>query len=152
MNAGILVSGITVTAGAWLSGPSWPEGLAVRAGLALLFIGGIGSAMVGLWPLDSSLGLHVAGAALTLGAGNVGMILMGAGLTRARPVLGTIGFAGGLLAVTAFGLFACHVDFGAGPGMMERVAAYPKTVWLALAGAALVAGALRGRQQETGRS
>lgn len=150
MNAGIALSGLTIAGGAVLSRPAWPQAPVPRVGLFLLGAGGIGTAMAGLWPLDSNSGLHLAGAILTFAIGNLGMMLMGHGLMRARPVLGGLGFACGLLSVAAFALFAAGVDFGLGRGAIERAAAYPKIVWLALIGAAVIAAARQRRMKLAG--
>jgi hypothetical membrane protein len=150
MNAGVILSGLTIAGGAALSRPAWPQAPLPRIGLFLLGAGGIGTAMAGLWPLDSNAGLHLAGAILTFAIGNLGMLLMGLGLMRARPILGGLGFGCGLLSVAAFALFAADVDFGLGRGAIERGAAYPKIVWLALIGAAVIAAARHRRMKLAG--
>jgi hypothetical membrane protein len=150
MNAGIVLSGLTIAGGAALSRPAWPQAPAPRAGLFLLGAGGIGTAMAGLWPLDSNPGLHLAGAILTFAIGNLGMLLMGLGLMRARPILGGLGFGCGLLSIAAFALFAADLDFGLGRGAIERAAVYPKIVWLALTGAAVVGASRQRRMKSAG--
>jgi hypothetical protein len=109
-------------------------------------MGAAGAAMVGLWPVDTVPMLHGIGAALALGVGNVGMGLLGYSLLPGRPWVGWLGLGAGIVSVAGFVLYLCHVDFGLGAGTMERIAGYPKTLWLAFAGASLIAAALRERR------
>jgi hypothetical membrane protein len=73
--------------------------------------------------------MHVAGAGLAIGAGNVGIFILGAALSlpeamrRYMLVFSTV-------SLTALFLFAFHQYFGIGAGTMERIAAYPETIWL----------------------
>jgi len=145
-NGGIVLLGALMAGGAILTRAAWPASHAARSGLALLCAGAVGASMVGLWPVDTNPMLHGIGAVLALGIGNVGMGLLGYSVSGSQRWIGGIGLAAGIVSTAAFILYLAHVDFGLGAGTMERVAGYPKTLWLALAGAALLAAALRQRR------
>ena len=66
-NAGIFINGMLVVVGLWLTRTMWPQGRLTTAALWLLALGGDGSMLVGLFPLDQNLGLHMFGAFLALG-------------------------------------------------------------------------------------
>jgi len=105
------------------------EQKAALVGFALMSIAGVGAILVGVFPENTISYMHKIGAGLAIGLGNVGIFVLGAVLTlpeamrRYMLVFSTI-------SATALTLFACHKYFGIGAGTMERVAAYPETIWL----------------------
>jgi hypothetical protein len=98
---------------------------------------------VGLAPVDRDYSLHAAGAGLGLIVGNMGVALLGLSMLRRAPALGLFSLVLGGAALAGFGLYVGHVYLGLGRGGMERVAAYPQTIWYAVTGVAVLAGALR---------
>lgn len=120
----------------------------------LLVSGGAGFVLIGLAPTDVHKGLHVVGAALIMGSGNVGLVLAGFGLADRvpRPLRRVTGLLG-VVALLAFGLFLSGHYLGLGMGGMERVAAYPFLFWaaaLGVRGCALRAGRTRAAVPEAG--
>jgi hypothetical membrane protein len=105
------------------------ERVAAFAGFSLMSLAGLGTILVGLFPENTVSYMHTTGAGLAIGAGNIGILVLGAvldlpeAMRRYMLVFSTI-------SVTALILFASHRYFGIGAGTMERVAAYPETVWL----------------------
>lgn len=103
--------------------------LAAFVGFSCMAVGGLGAIVVGVFPENTVGALHITGAALAIGVGNLGIFILGAVLAlpeamrRYMLVFSTV-------SVTALVLFACHKDFGIGDGTMERIAAYPETIWL----------------------
>jgi hypothetical membrane protein len=92
-------------------------------------VAGIGTALVGIFPENVNHPAHLVGAALAIGGGTVAIYILGWTLelptrlqayTRLWPPI----------QMTALVLFACHRDLGIGEGTMERIAAYPVTIWL----------------------
>jgi hypothetical membrane protein len=112
-------------------------------GFTVMGVAGVGAVLVGAFPENANHAVHLTGAALAIGGGIVAMFVLGWVLEL--PVrLGT--FARGLapVAMTALVLFACHRDFGLGRGTMERLAAYPVTIWLIAFGCYMARGHVRG--------
>jgi hypothetical membrane protein len=105
------------------------ERIAALIGFAMMGVGGVGAVLVGTFPENTNSTMHELGAGLAIGVGNVGIFVLGAALTlpegmrRYMLVFSTV-------SATALVLFACHKDFGIGAGSMERIAAYPETIWL----------------------
>jgi hypothetical membrane protein len=110
------------------------ERLAARIGFSCLALAGVGTALVGGFPENTVHAVHIVGAGIGIGVGTLGILVLGvvldlpSGLRRAMRV-------GAPLALLALGAFASHVYLGLGAGTMERVAAYPETVWLVAFGA-----------------
>jgi hypothetical membrane protein len=102
---------------------------AARIGFTCMAVGGVGAMIVGAFPENTISAMHIAGAGLAIGAGNLGIFILGAvldlpeAMRRYMLLFSTI-------SATALFLFAFHKYFGIGAGTMERVAAYPETIWL----------------------
>ncbi len=94
---------------------------------------GMGVILVGLFPLDTVYGVHIAGADLTFLLGNLALIIFGCTL-RATRWFSWYSIASGVVALVALYLFLSHHRFFLGLGGMERVVAYPQTVWLIVSG------------------
>lgn len=80
--------------------------------------------LVGLVPADVDDNLHLLGALLIMGGGNVAL-LIGAASARLAVLTG----GAGLLAIAAGVLFFLQIDPGIGLGGMERVAVFALPVW-----------------------
>jgi len=85
------------------------------------------------FPENTVSGLHVAGAGLAIGIGNVGIFILGAVLSLPEQMRRYM-LLFSIVSITALFLFAFHKYFGVGAGTMERIAAYPETVWLIIFG------------------
>ncbi|MGW1900728.1 DUF998 domain-containing protein [Streptomyces hirsutus] len=155
----LLVVGFVLTGGAGGVGGAgggvlWRGGRVAVSAWMLLVSGGAGFLLIGLAPTDVHKGLHVVGAALIMGSGNVGLVLAGFGLADRvpRPLRRVTGLLG-VVALLAFGLFLSGHYLGLGMGGMERVAAYPFLFWaaaLGVRGCALRAGRTRAAVPEAG--
>jgi hypothetical membrane protein len=134
MNASFIALGAVMAAGSWLiyqefNGRGDRERLGALAGFAALAVGGLGAFFVGKYPENVNHTMHIVGAGLAIGVGNLGVLVLG--LTLGVPnrmrvsmiVLSAVSLA-------ALGLFATRTYLGLGPGGMERIAAYPETLWL----------------------
>lgn len=100
--------------------------------------------MVGLFPENGVAALHIGGASLSFFVGNVGLLVLSLSLSIPRS-LKIYTFISGALALTALGLFLNHNYLGLGEGGMERVVAYPQTVWLIIVGIYAYSSQLRKR-------
>ena len=120
----------------------------------LLAVAGVGVLVVGLVPEDVNLRRHLLGAAANFLGGNLGMILLGLVMIRGSVCLpwGKRGkswvpfVAGsvGLLATLALGFRGTPswVALGWNTGTVERLAAYPLTLWLTWTGWMMLTGRL----------
>lgn len=124
MNAGLVLTGVLLAAGAILA---WPG----RWSRVLLLLAFSGYALAGLFPADRNENGHFLGAVLILVIGNLGL------LAAARAVEGwarewTLVMAG--LAILGTGLFFTQRGLGIGVGGMERIAVFPLLIWAAATG------------------
>jgi hypothetical membrane protein len=133
MNASFLLLGLTMAAGAVLIARAFRAGRALEAGLLLISVAGLGVFLVGLFPENENIEAHTVGAGLNFICGNLGMIVLGVvgsgsrRFDRVSQAMGILGLAGTVL-------FVKEIYLGLGQGGMERVAAYPLTIWLTGAG------------------
>ncbi|WP_424886979.1 DUF998 domain-containing protein [Streptomyces sp. XH2] len=136
MNVSFIVLGALLVVGAALTGPLWRRGATAAVARILLAGAGPGFVLAGLAPADVNENQHVLGALLIMGAGNIGLLLAGAGLPDDVPgPLRWVTSLLGAMAITAFGLFLSRHYLGLGMGGMERVAALPVLLWTLAAGA-----------------
>lgn len=143
-NAGMVLNGILVVLGVWFTRKLWPAGQLTTTALWTLAIGGgDGSIIVGLIPLNVSLPLHATGAVLALFVACFGIMMMGAIVWRTNRAFAIYSLATGLIAMSAFALYALEIHLGTGRGILERVAAWPHTVWYMVTGALILRGQFR---------
>lgn len=140
-NAGIAINGVLVVLGVWFTRTLWPQGRLTTAALWILAVGGgDGSILVGLFPLDVSLPPHMIGAVLALFVAGFGMLAMARVLWSSHRGFAIYTLATGALTLLAFVLYALEIDLGLGRGIMERIAAWPHTLWYIVAGALILRG------------
>jgi len=102
---------------------------AAFVGFLLMAVGGLGTIIVGAFPENTVSVLHITGAAMAIGGGNFCIFILGAVLKLPESMRRYM-LVFSITSLTAGGLFASHKYFGIGAGSMERIAAYPETVWL----------------------
>jgi hypothetical membrane protein len=134
MNAAFILLGVVMAAGSLLIYQEFTETgarerMAARIGFSGLAIGGVGAMMVGIFPENVHHMLHVVGAGLAIGGGNLGILILGFVLPLPEGLRGYMVFFS-IISMTALVLFAAQRYFGIGAGTMERIAAYPETLWL----------------------
>jgi hypothetical membrane protein len=105
------------------------ERLAAMIGFNLMALAGLGSIIVGFFPENENRTMHILGAFLAIAIGNVAILVLGGVLTLPESMRRSM-LIFSSLALAALLCFASHKFFGIGRGMMERVAAYPVTIWL----------------------
>lgn len=146
MNVSFMVLGVTMIIGARLTRVAFPAGWVRQLAITLFMLAGLGVIVVGIYPENTDNARHVLGAGLNFVAGNIAMIVYGLALAQRpadRGALTVVSIALGALGLAATLLFVTGNFLGLGLGGMERVAAYPMTVWQIIAGATL----LRARPQ-----
>jgi hypothetical membrane protein len=134
MNAEFFLLGAVMAGGALLIYQEFTERaaaerLAARIGFTALAIAGAGTALVGAFPENTVGGLHVIGAGLAIAVGTLGIFVLGLVLALPKGLRWAMR-VGAPVALLALVLFATHAYLGLGAGSMERVAAYPETIWL----------------------
>jgi len=135
MDIAFFLLGIVMASGSILlyqefKGRKRGEERAAFIGFLLMGIGGVGAMLVGLFPENVNSTMHITGAALAIGVGNVGIFVMGAVLSDLPEAMRRYMLVFSTISATALVLFASHKYFGIGGGTMERIAAYPETIWL----------------------
>ncbi len=141
MNASFVTLGVLTTAGAVLFSPHVPDTRWRRAALAVAGVHGVGVAVVGLQPTEPGVSrrgraLHYWGALGAIGGGNLMLLVASVGLARHRPghsaVTGVLGLVS--TAASAAMVFTPVTR----PGIVERVAGWPVTVWTTATGVVLL--------------
>jgi hypothetical membrane protein len=133
MNSSFIVLGATMVAGSLLIDDGFRKSVASRIGFAFMTLAGLGTILVGVFPENLPGGFHTLGAALPFAIGNVGLIILGLSLDLG-PKLKAYTLLSGMIALAALPLFYTGHYLGLGLGGMERVVAYPQTIWLIVFG------------------
>jgi hypothetical membrane protein len=131
---GFIVLGLVMVVGSALLYHEFTERLprerrAAMFGFGLVAVGGIGSILVGFFPENENRTMHIIGAFLAIAVGNLAILVLGAVLTLPESMRRSM-LMFSSLALAALLCFASHRYFGIGHGTMERIAAYPVTIWL----------------------
>jgi hypothetical membrane protein len=136
-NAGIILHGLFSILGIWLTRHSWPLDRRASFGLVLMALGGAGAMVVGAFPIDDHLLLHVVGAVFAIAAPGLGFLLLARSLWHSHPTLAkwTAG-AGIIVLLSGLGHAIGGQPFGR--GTMERLAVWPQTLWYFGVGMALL--------------
>jgi len=129
----------------------WSRGeIATLLGFVALAVGGLGAILVGLFPENVNGAMHATGAALAIGVGDLGMVMLGISLgSQLPPRLRRFMIGWGTVSLVAGLMFVFHRHFGLGTGGLERIAAYPETIWLISFGM-WITGDHLGRQRSPG--
>jgi hypothetical membrane protein len=138
MNAALVATGVLIALGTLLTWRAWPPRRLTAWGLTFLALAGLGFVVVGFFPENVSLGLHLLGATNLLFS-NLALLLLGLAIWRShrREAALTLLLAGlGFLGLIA-GPLLLRV-LGHGGGAAERLALYPVVIWVAAAGATLL--------------
>ena len=138
MNVSFIVLGVTMIAGSVLVFREFAQGRAAAAGFAGMAAAGLGTVMVGLFPENSVPALHGVGAALPFVLGNSALFVLAFALAMPVP-LRAYAFFSGSVAILGLAAFASGHYLGLGEGGMERVVAYPQTIFLVVIGCYLIA-------------
>ncbi len=132
--AGFLLLGLIMVIGSALLYHEFTERVprerrAAMIGFGLMALAGLGSILVGFFPENENRTMHIVGAFLAIAIGNVAILVLGGVLTLPESMRRSM-LIFSSLALAALLCFASHKSFGIGRGIMERLAAYPVTIWL----------------------
>ncbi|WP_177164873.1 DUF998 domain-containing protein [Streptomyces sp. 2112.3] len=146
MNAGFAVHGVLLFVGILLAGSCWGRGGISVSSRILLVISAGGWVLVGVVPADVDENLHVVGALLIMGLGNLGLLLTGFS-PRGSLFGGLRSVTLSIAVVTVFAawMFFGQHDPGIGMGSLERIAACALDAWTLVMALAI----LRARRPDT---
>jgi hypothetical membrane protein len=134
MNLAFILLGLVMTTGSLLIYQEFTEHerrerLAALIGFTLMAVAGIGTIFVGLFPENTISFMHITGAGLAIAGGNLGILILGCILPLPEGLRNFM-ISLSIISLGALICFASDHYFGIGGGTMERIAAYPETVWL----------------------
>lgn len=147
MNLSFISLGTTMALGSLLIYQEFRESKWSLIGFSLMALAGLGTMLVGFFPENTISWLHLLGAFLALGVGNLSLIILALALYRVRRSFRIYTIITGVVSLLAFTLLAFGIYLGVGPGTIERIASYPQTIWLTLFGIYMTSSHLRSRQQ-----
>jgi hypothetical membrane protein len=133
MNISFVLLGLTMIVGAVLLEQGFSKQPIHTLGFICMGLSGLGSILVGLFPENTISAIHITGAGLVFLFGNIALLLLGATLQMPRP-LRYYTLLSGAIALGSLLLFLAHWHLGLGIGGVERLTAYPQTVWMIVYG------------------
>lgn len=133
MNISFILLGSFMMLGSVLIYQEFRETRLALVGFGCMFLAGVGSLLVGIFPENTIGALHTSGAFLPFFVGNVGIIILGFALALPRG-LRIYTILSGAIALVALLFFVTNHYLGIGIGGMERIVAYPQTIWLIVFG------------------
>lgn len=147
-NIGFIVLGCLIGAGVVLVRSAWGRGGPAKLARSCILLAAFGYVLVGFFPADVNLGLHLLGALLVMPVANIG--LLASGFVRRDAVLWKARWISRVLGAVAFIASYLHVAgpwLGIGKGGMERVAVFALLFWLGGIGVFLLRPARVGVQR-----
>jgi hypothetical membrane protein len=152
MNAQFIVLGGVMALGSLLIFQEFQEKgaeerLAALIGFGGMAIAGVGAALVGRFPENTVGWMHILGAGLAIGVGSLAIFVLGVVLPLPERLRWPMRIVSPI-ALVALALFASHHYLGIGGGTMERIAAYPETIWLISFGVYISASHYAARRAE----
>lgn len=133
MNSSFVVLGLAMILGCFFIYPEFRERRHGGIGFACMALAGVGSIVVGLFPENTIGSFHLTGAALSFFFGNIALIIFSFSLNL-PAIFAWLTRLLGIGALIGLILLLKGQYLGLGFGGMERVVAYPQTVWLILFG------------------
>lgn len=136
-NFGIIAHGILAICGLLLAQDLWQASRKTRLAAWCLIFGNIGAIIVGFFPLNEALGPHILGAVLALTLPGLGLILFGSAWRNHHPYFALFSI---ILGATILAGAILHAFGGPvlGRGTVERLAAWPQTIWYMVIGTAML--------------
>ncbi|HUD10203.1 MAG TPA: DUF998 domain-containing protein [Candidatus Saccharimonadales bacterium] len=133
MNVSFMILGLFMIGGSLLIYQEFKESKLALVGFTFMLLAGVGTLLVGVFPENTISTLHLTGAFLPFFIGNVGIVILGMAL-KLPTSLRVYTLATGIISLIALGFFVTHSYLGIGIGGMERITAYPQTLWLIVFG------------------
>lgn len=161
MNAGFMVQGTVFTIGGILVGRMViPPGVLRATVVSLMVISGVGTFFVGVFHQSLALStadlnwLHLLAATLAIGAGNIGISVLGGAAIRSAEwrLYGVAVLVIGAIGIVASILLALDLGAGTGIGAVERIAVYPLNTWTVGTGVGLLVKSVRDARRWSART
>jgi hypothetical membrane protein len=137
MNVSFVVLGVAMIAGSALIYCSLKSTRGRALGFSSMVIGGMGAVMVGVFPENSIPALHGIGATLPFLVGNIGVVVLDFAL-EVPVAMRLFTWLTGTVALLSLIFYASGHFLGLGEGGIERMVAYPQTIWLIVLGTYLL--------------
>ncbi len=136
MNFSFILSGGLVVVGMYLLRPLFPKDWTVSLASLLIMIGAFGGLLIGFFPENEHPVPHLIGAMMLFSLANVGMLLLGLALRAHawRPRYAAFTAVSGAIGLGAFILLPLGLIPFIGIGVIERLVAYPITLWVIASG------------------
>ncbi len=152
MNVSFVLLGSCMFFGSLLLRNQIAAGRSANVGFVCMAFAGIGTVLVGLFPENTSSGLHILGASLPFVLGNLAMVLIGLSAKLLPRWVRIVTITSGVVGLIALGFYLLHQYLGLGNGGMERVVAYPQTIWMILVSAYFISSSVRRQKREAKNS
>ncbi|WP_046563420.1 DUF998 domain-containing protein [Micromonospora sp. HK10] len=153
-NIGMMAVGFLLGAGVVLAGSVWGRGGRATLARTGILLAAAGYVLVGIFPADVNLGMHLLAALLVMPVGNIAMFI--SGFMRGDAVMWRVRWVARALGAAAFVASYLHVAgpwLGIGKGGMERIAVFTLPVWLGGLGVCLLSTAWKsGTRWPVGRA
>jgi hypothetical membrane protein len=133
MNVSFVLLGLTMISGSYVLYMSSMRFRTLLFGFVFMSLAGLGTILVGIFPENTVERLHLLGAGLPFLLGNLSLLIFGTKLNLAKKFKVYTLFSGAL-ALLALLLFVFKIYLGLGEGGMERIVAYPQTIWMIIYG------------------
>lgn len=133
MNVSFILLGLIMASGSLLIYQEFKKDRATLIGFSFTAVAGLGTLIVGFFPENTISFLHTFGASLPFLLGNVALVIFSVSLAIPK-LFRYYTFLSGILALIALIFFYTGHYLGLGIGGMERIVAYPQTLWLIVFG------------------
>lgn len=149
MNLSFIIFGLTMAIGSVLIYTEFERTKLSLAAFLMMSFAGLGTILVGLFPENTIGQLHMLGAFLGLGVGNMSIVILSVALKRVHSLFRIYSLLSGLISIVALVLFLLHVYGDLGRGGMERLVSYPFAIWMILFGLYMSAVRIKARRAGT---
>lgn len=151
MNVSFFALGVAMITGSSLFYYQFATSRSSRIGFGLFGFSGLGVLLVALFPENTVSALHGIGAALPFLLGNVSLVLVGYRLHMPKFLRFYTLFSG-VLALIALVIYSSGHFVGLGEGGIERIVAYPQTLWMIVIGVYLYSRSRKHEELKRSRS
>ena len=139
MNGSFIILGLCMVLGALFLSQQVRHSRGTVIGFAGLMLSGLGTIGVGLFPENVNGLAHVVSAGLPFALGNLALIVLAFSL-RLGAAQRVYTLLSGFIPLIALVFFLAKIYLGLGVGGIERIIAYPQTIWLIVFGIHMMTG------------
>jgi hypothetical membrane protein len=142
MNISLVILGVSMAVGSTLIYYGFKRTALSYIGFSFMALAGVGAWFVGAFPENTISNLHTFGAALPFFFGNISLLVLGLALDIPKA-LKLYTLLSGIVALAALVLFVNKNYLIFDIGGMERIVAYPQTIWMIVFGVYVSANRIR---------